>query len=581
MRLKWILYCVITPLFFLGQGRHESVRQLNSVIHLMDEASRLNQTYYFDAVQLAKAIYHSKEKINPNYFYTSQSSHGGYVYYTDMEKAFRFKELKPNADKQLPSYMADLIPYLEAKEWVMLQQNKPRPVFEKSIADAINRYIILTDSLFLLHSDLANYVADKSYIADPLFAKAKQLLKQHELYFEKCHQASEKLYVLLEHYYQQKLPLNKNHAALQLSEKEMKRTVDLMDVWQTQLYKGNGSQNRNNDSLMRYLNKKGLSKDSVYLYNTRGYSNLSSGWWLHSRYRSFYTMMQSTVYWFYKERYSHEPYLKPEDERYNKFILSYNSSMEYYNRFIELADGKTMIKNSACCLSASEIDTSQNVMLQKPRLLYKFAYVDDEQPNTKQVISIIQDSIHGADQELVNAALPHHLVYLLDASSSMNEFGRLNSLKENAGYLVKLQRQTDKISIISFATHAHVILKNEACHNKKSITESIEKIEAVGSTNITDGLLRAIQVADSGKIKDGKTTILLITDGFFKMDKSSYKQLHSLREKGIGFCIIYLGTAHNSYADEHFKGMMEQANGRFYNINSVHLKEVLIKEATE
>lgn len=577
---KLITGLLLLPLCLFSQGRHESVRRMNNIVNMMDEASRLNYTWYYDAVQLAEALYKSKDKLNPNYFYSSQGAHSGAVYYTGMEKAFRFKELKPDAEGRLPSYMADLIPWLEEKEQVLSILHKPH----KSIAaldSLVYRYIAYTDSLYTVHNRLADYVTAKSYTSDPQFSKAKAILKQQETWFEACHNMSKELAEAMQHLYAKNFPLNKSHAALQPALKEMHLTTDLLNDWQNTLYKGDFSLNTHYDTLLRQLNKTALGKDSLYLYNTRGYGQKYNGWWPHSRYRSFFSMLQSTVYWYSTATYSKEPYLKPELVRYNNFIGGYDTGMEYYNRFIELFDGKLQAVESSCCLSISEIDTAQNVVLKKPRLLFRFAYVDVQKQTEPSAPLTNTTTAHPLnDAQRIQKALPHHLVYLLDASSSMNEQNRLPALKTQAKYLVGLQRQSDRISLVSFASHAHVILPDRPCIQKSGIYAKIDQVAGLGSTNVSEGIAKAAQLADSCKLKEGITKILLFTDGAFTLTKADKKVLKSLQAKNIGFCIVYLGHTQKAIEEE-LKKICEKVNGRYYSANDTGLKEVLVKEASE
>lgn len=579
MKQLVILLCLF-PFCLFSQGRNENVRRLNDVVSMMDEASRLNYTWYNDAVQLAKALYRSKDKINPNYFYSSRSTNSGTAYYTGMEKAFRFKELKPDSKGYLPSYMVDLIPWLEEKEQVLTMLHKPHPS-TSAIDSFVYRYMHCTDSLYAAHNRLTNYVSSKAYMEDAQFAKAKKILKEQELYFQACHEASGALSTAMQQFYGKWFPPNKSHAAEQLAEKEMRLTIDLLDDWERSLDKGDRSQNTRYDSLLRHLNKTALDKDSLYLSKTRGYGNKNSGWWAHSRYRSFYSMLQSTVYWYKTANHSKDPFLKPELVRYNGFLNGYDMGMEYYNRFIELFDGKSMIVTSSCCLSPSDIDTATNVFLKKPRLLYRFAAVDVNEPEVNSTTTEKNDNsdIQG-DAELIRKAVPHHLVYLLDASSSMNEPDRLPELKTEVKYLVGLQRPTDRISMVSFASHAHVILQDKACIQKPAIYSTIDQVSAMGSTNISEGLAKAVHIADSCRLKEGITKVLLFTDGAFSLTKADKKLLQSLQKNNIGFCLIYLGHAQKS-VEEELKKICEKAKGRYYSAYSSNLKEVLVKEASE
>lgn len=577
---RLIFFFSVLPFCVFSQGRNESVRQLNDIVSMMDEASRLNYTWYYDAVQLAKALYRSKEKINPNYFYSSRSTNGGTVYYTGMEKAFRFKELQPDSKGHLPSYMADLIPWLEEKEHVLEMLHKPHRS-TAAIDSFVYRYIRCTDSLYASHTRLTNYVSNKTYLEDPAFTKAKVLLKEQETRFEACHEASGALASALQQLYSASFPPNKSHAPEQLAEQEMRLTIRLLDDWERTLDKGDFSQNSRYDSLLRQLNKTALSKDSIYLYKTRGYGQRNNGWWAHSRYRSFFGMLQSTVYWYKSARYDKEPFLKPELVRYNGFINGYDTGMEYYNRFVELFDGKSMVVASSCCLSPSEIDTATNVFLKKPRLLYRFATVETTEPETNHPVSATHElPTLQSDAERISKAKPHHLVYLLDASSSMNEPDRLPELKTEVKYLVALQRPADRISMVSFASHAHIILQDKACIQKPAIYSTIDQVSALGSTNISEGLARAVHIADSCRLKEGITKVLLFTDGAFSLSKSDKKLLRSLEKSNTGFCLVYLGHTQKS-VEEELKKICETAKGRYYSTHDNNLKEVLVREASE
>lgn len=579
LMLRWIQILCFVPTGLLAQVRNDEVRRLNDVVAMMDEASRLNYTWYHDAVQLAEAMDESRTSINPNYFYTSRSSNKTAVHYTGIEKAFRFKELVPDGKGYLPAYMADLIPWLEKRERVLAAQQKPH-VLTSELDALIARYILSTDSLYAAHNRLCHYVTEKAYLNDASFSGAKAILRDQEQRFETCYQASQRLSVAIQSVFERRFPPNKSHSPEQRAEQEMRRSTNLLDDWQQCLAKGDASRNARYDSLLRQLNREAMAKDSLYLSSTRGYGQLHNGWWAHSRYRSFYSMLQSTVYWYAGSRQRSEPYLKDELVRYNGFINGYNTAMEYYNRFVDLFDGRHMALESSCCLSPAEIDTAQNVWLHKPRLLHRFAYVDTSQPNHAAEPADQKTAAVGDDVERIGRALPHHLVYLLDASSSMNEPDRLPELKAQVKYLVRLQRPADRLSIVSFASHAQVVLRDKACTPKPGIYASIDALHALGSTNISEGVTRAVHIADSCRLSNGVTKILLFTDGAFQLRKADLRLLRTLQGKQIGFCLVYLGHAQHS-TEEELRKICGKLNWRYYSAYQVNLKEILIREASE
>jgi Mg-chelatase subunit ChlD len=595
----FLILIFATPLTFLGQDRNEKVRNLNSIITMMDVAGYLNQSYYNDVKQLAKAVEMSKDEISENYFYCSNKKNVR-VMYTDMDKAFRFKELQPDKEGYLTSFESDKIGYLKNREKIRELMQKPFIKGEIALSNEIKLYIEATDSLFDHHLSLTKYINDKKYMQDVKFTEAKRMLYQLSSDFYNCHQLSKKLYEKMEQLYFEKMPLNKLQPSITSTEKELKKVVAELDLWEQELLIGNSSNNEKHNETIRSLHDFGIVKDTFYLKNTDGFGAYSNGWYPHSRYHSFYLSLPGNIYHYSSAKINWpESYLKESDLYYNKFLLSYNQVMDSYNNFIELADGKTWVEESECCPTPKAIQLHENVMLNKPRLLYLFSYlelVSDIKPEVKTEPKITRNTTKNdtaevkttlivdnnlSHKEMIDKAKPHHLIYLLDASTSMNEKGRMQNLKREASYLVKLQRVEDRISILSFASNTTILLENKPCDLKEEINKSIDAIHPIGSTNVEDGIAKASTLAENNPIANGVTKIMLFTDGQFTIKRETVELIKKLKTEGISFCVIYLGPRMNSKMKKDFLTLTKNTNARFYDTNEVDLKEVLVKEASE
>lgn len=561
--------------FSSAQNRNTEIRELNQVVEMMNAFSFCNQQWYFDAVQLQKARHASSEKIMESYFYCSKTQHNGFSYYSGIEAAFHFPEITPNSQKQVPSYQTDYIPWLRAKEQVrsLLSNHRISP----EVSPFLLRYLTSADSLFATHTDLNTYISDKYYLTDTLFPKAESILKKHQQWFRTCHENSLKLDSVLHHYVDIKLPPFKTHLALQNGLQELKLSMNLLANWERSLYAEDLSKNTGYDSELRFLNAEGLKKDSIYLFKTRGYGNPSSGFWLHTRYRTFYTSMQSGIYWFASSKHPAEPFMKASQKAYNDFIRSYNPIVEDYNDYIAIADGLTFTETSECCLSKSEIDTNQNVLLMKARLLYKFEWF----PKTLPEVVAGKPEPLAPDEALIHRALPHHLIYLLDASSSMNESEKLAHLKENASYLVSIQRNIDQISIVTFSGKSETVLQAVPCDQKELITEKIKRILALGQTNIREGFKSVKNILEKNKLPDGINTVLILTDGEFPLTEEIQTVIKELKSNNIGICFIYLGKKLSKKDNKAFAKQYTDLGVLFYDINQLDLKDALLKIATE
>lgn len=569
----FLFYCQL----LFSQARNQKMRELNHVAELMNAFSTCNQQWYFDAIQLQKALHRSAQKINENYFYCSKTQQNSLLTYTGIENTFRFKEITPNAQNQIPAYQADYLPWLEAKETVSKILSKPKNEFT-SFAPILNKYLASTDSLYAVHTQLNNYVAEKAFRSDTGFQTAKRILKAHDHWSRQCYVRSKELDSALIDYCNFHYPPLQTHKELQQGLQELNLTMNLLTNWERELYSENGTNNAKFDTQIRLLNAEGLKNDSLYLYKTRGYGNLRSGFWLHTRYRTFYTSMQSRIYWFASSKYPSEPFVKKSQQAYNDFVSSYNTIVEDYNDYIEIADGLTFLKTASCCLSASEIDTNQNVLLMAPKLLYKFEYQEEipEQVPTDSVVTQM-----SSEELLIHQAAPHHLVYLLDASSSMNESGKLAHLKETANNLVKIQREVDRISIVTFSGKSTVLLRSVPCNQKKQIREKIDHIRAFGQTNITGGLETVKELLDSDQLENGVNSVLLLTDGEFLLSDQSRALIRELKDKGIAVSYIYLGEPLGKKWAKTFQKTFFDLGVVVYDTNRIDLKEVLLKIATE
>lgn len=561
-----------------AQNRNERMREMNRIVEMMNAFSSCNQQWYFDAVQLQKALYRSSEKLNESYFYCSKTQHSGTVSFAGIEAIFRFREITPDAQKRIPAYQVDYLPWLETREVVLKTLAKTKNGY-MTIAPVLTKYLHSADSLYSVHTALNEYISAKQFRSDSLFVNAQTILKKHAYWFEQCHLNSQELDQTLVNYCNQSLPpFLSSHKELQQGLQELNLTMNLLTNWERDLYRENLSNNVSYDTQLRLLNAEGLKNDSLYLYKTRGYGNLSSGFWLHTRYRTFYTSMQSNLYWFAASKHAPEPFIKQSQQAYNDFVRSYNSIIEDYNDYIAIADGLTFTQTSACCLSKSEIDTNQNVLLMAPRLLYKFEYTPHSINETE---SIPTATAWTPEELLIQKAAPHHLIYLLDASSSMNESGKLTHLKENATQLVAIQRETDRISIVTFSGKSEVILRAVPCDQKKPIQEKIDRIRAFGQTNIQNGLQTVEQFLLSDKLEKGVNAVLVLTDGEFPLNAETRTLLSGLKAGGIEIYFVYLGKPLSKKAAKNLEKTYGDLNITFYDTNRIHLKEALLKIASE
>jgi hypothetical protein len=120
---------------------------------------------------------------------------------------------------------------------------------------------------------------------------------------------------------------------------------------------------------------------------------------------------------------------------------------------------------------------------------------------------------------------PVDVVCVIDVSGSMGQDATLPGSSEQTGLnildLVKHSTRTiihtlgdgDRLGIVTFTDTAEIVcpLTNMTEQGKTNVQAKVEALEDLNSTNIYDGLVKALQVLQDGNSKDG--CVLLLTDG--------------------------------------------------------------------
>lgn len=107
------------------------------------------------------------------------------------------------------------------------------------------------------------------------------------------------------------------------------------------------------------------------------------------------------------------------------------------------------------------------------------------------------------------------LVCLIDCSGSMNGL-KMTQVKQTLVYMMELLQPTDRLAIVAFNTEA-VILNSLRLANKENrcgrLLSNIERLTAVGGTNIVAGLKKALQILKKRETKNNVSSIFLLSDG--------------------------------------------------------------------
>lgn len=165
---------------------------------------------------------------------------------------------------------------------------------------------------------------------------------------------------------------------------------------------------------------------------------------------------------------------------------------------------------------------------------------------------------------------PSNIVFLIDVSGSMSSTNKLELLKTSFKKYVDIMRPQDRVSIVTYAGQAGVLLTPTLGTEKATIKNKIDALGAGGSTAGAQGIITAYGLAEENFIDGGNNRIIIGTDGDFNVGISDQDALIELieekRESGVFLTTIGVGTGNLN------EGMLEQlannGNGNFEYIDS-------------
>ena len=179
---------------------------------------------------------------------------------------------------------------------------------------------------------------------------------------------------------------------------------------------------------------------------------------------------------------------------------------------------------------------------------------------------------------------PSNLVFLIDASGSMDLPNRLPLVKAAFQMLVKNLRSIDTVSIVMYGGAVAVWLQPTSGAEKQKIIQSIEELTASGDTPGESAIRLAYRVAQSTFIKNGNNRVILATDGDFNVGEVTEKELEDLitRERKTGVYLTCLGVGMGNFKDSKLETLAKRGNGNYAYLDDIREAEkVLVKEVTQ
>lgn len=160
---------------------------------------------------------------------------------------------------------------------------------------------------------------------------------------------------------------------------------------------------------------------------------------------------------------------------------------------------------------------------------------------------------------------PTNLVFLLDVSGSMQAANKLPLVKQAMTMLTEELNDRDRIAIVTYAGDAGVKLASTVGSDQTRIMQSIEALQAGGSTNGAAGINLAYEEAVRHFNGEGENRVILCTDGDFNVGVSSDDELVQLiqqQAKSKVFLSIF-GFGMGNLKDAKLEKLADKGNGHY------------------
>ncbi len=179
----------------------------------------------------------------------------------------------------------------------------------------------------------------------------------------------------------------------------------------------------------------------------------------------------------------------------------------------------------------------------------------------------------------LNQTPPANIVFLIDASGSMDAINKLPVLKSAFKLLTAHLRPTDKVSIVTYGDVVTELLPSTNGSEKQRIIEAIEGLRPNGNTPGASAIQMAYAKARENFIPQGNNRIILATDGDFNVGATDAKGLVELakRESRNGIYLSCLGVGMNK--DENLEALAKAGQGHSgYLDNERDAEKILVEE---
>ncbi|MGM7681238.1 vWA domain-containing protein [Cytobacillus sp. Hm23] len=280
----------------------------------------------------------------------------------------------------------------------------------------------------------------------------------------------------------------------------------------------------------------------------------------------------------YFEHYGTNPFVSTEDDSLSTFAIdvdtgSYSVVRNYLSR-------GTMPPNDA--VRVEEFVNYFDSNITPPENETFSIRVDGSNSPFGEGYKLMRVDIKGREIN-VDDRKPAHLTFVIDVSGSMEQEGRLELVKKSLHLLLSQLKPEDKVSIVTYGSHARVVLRPSSLDNITDIERAINELGPEGSTNVEDGLKMAYEMARENFHPGAVNRVILCSDGVANVGETSadgiLEQIKSYAKKDITLSTFGFGMG--NYNDVLMEQLADRGDGNYAYIDTFsEARRIFMEELT-
>lgn len=166
---------------------------------------------------------------------------------------------------------------------------------------------------------------------------------------------------------------------------------------------------------------------------------------------------------------------------------------------------------------------------------------------------------------------PAMLTFVIDVSGSMEGEYRLGLVKKSLELLVENLREDDEVAIVTYADVVQTVLQPTAIRNRESILNTINGLQAGGSTYAEAGLQMGYELANKNFREGAINRVILLSDGVANVGETGPDAILKTVQENVdkGITLSTIGVGMDNYNDVLMEQLANDGDGNYYYVDEL------------